>query len=117
MAVTRATLSILAVLILAAAPAFAQQTDHRAALKRKGSIKVWVGAGLVGAGALALPLTAVAHTPSRDYRPPLIGVGLMATGGSLIWFGVQDQRKAMRPQTTIGVVIGRTSAVQIRKPW
>jgi len=48
---------------------------------------------------------------------PLIGLGIAAAGGALIYWGVGDQRKAAQPNTTIGVMLRRTAGVQIRRSW
>jgi len=41
------------------------------------------------------------------------------TGGSLIWFGYRDQRKALGPSTTFGVAVGKTTSFsfQLRHGW
>ena len=44
-------------------------------------------------------------------------VPLVALGTGLLWFGVQDQRKAVQPRTTFGVLVGRGAAVGIRRSW
>ena len=112
----RALVMTLLLIVCFSAPAAAQQRDERAALKRKGSIKMWVGAALVGAGALAVPVTAVG--PRRNgYDPKLLGVGLIGAGSALVWLGAQDRQKGMQPNTTVGVTIGRVQAVQFRRTW
>ena len=100
----------------AATPAFAQQGGGQAALKRKGDIKTWVGAGLMGVGAFTLPGT-VGPTGRNDGDPPWVGIGLLTAGGGILLWGFQDKRNAVQPNTTVGVTVGRTSAVQIRRSW
>ena len=101
----------------AATPALAQQAGGQAALKRKGDIKTWVGVGLMGVGAFTLPGSVSPAGTRNDGDPPWVGIGLLTTGGGILLWGFQDKRKAMQPNTTVGVRIGRVSAVQIRRSW
>ena len=101
---------------LSATPVFAQQPTAQAALKRKGDIKVWIGAGLMGAGAFTVPAT-VGHKPGGTKDPNLAGVGLLMAGSGILWWGFHDKRRAAQPSTTVGVAFGRVSAVQIRRSW
>ncbi len=94
-----------------------QQTDAKSRLMRKGRITIWSGVVLIGAGALAVPVTAAKPTPNHGSDPSVTGFGLVAAGGTLIWWGVQDQRRAAQPSTTFGVTIGRTNGIQIRRYW
>jgi hypothetical protein len=106
---------------LAAAPAFAQQPGAQqpggaAAMKRKGDIKMWIGGALMVGGAFTLPAT-VGHNTEGKGDPSLVGVGMMMAGSGILWWGFQDKRKAMQPNTTVGVAFGRASAVQFRRSW
>ncbi len=77
---------------------------------------MWIGAGLVGAGTFAVPLTALGSTSGRN-EPRLLGVGLMGAGSAFMWLGAQDRRKGMQPSTTFGVTTRRVRSVQIRRSW
>ena len=100
----------------AATPAVAQQGGGQAALKRKGDIKTWVGVGLMGVGAFTLPGT-VSPTGNNQGDPPWVGLGLLTAGGGILLWGFQDKRRAVQPNTTVGVTVGRVSAVHIRRSW
>jgi hypothetical protein len=83
-------------------------------VSNKGALKIWTGASLLVAGLIAVPITIV---PNDRYDPPAWSVGVMSAGGALIWWGVNDRRKATRPNTTLGVTIGHKRALQIRRSW
>jgi len=53
---------------------------------------------------------------SRAGRLPVIGLGLAATGGALIYWGVHQQKRT-HPNTTIGVTFRRTAGIQVRRSW
>ena len=98
--------------VLFASQAFGQQ----AAQTHPGKIKIWTGAGLLAGGLFTMPLTGIGHTDG-GYSIPLASVGLAAAGGSLIYWGVRDQRKRSHPNTTIGVTLRRAAGIQIRRSW
>jgi hypothetical protein len=97
--------------VLFASQAFGQQPIQR----HPGRGKIRTGAALVTAGLIVMPLR-VGNGDGR-YNVPLIGLGIAAAGGALIYWGVGDRRKAARPNTTIGVMLRRTAGVQIRRSW
>ena len=99
--------------LFATTMAFGQQPNRQA--PNTGGTKVWTGVCLVAAGLLVVPVTAVGHV--NGYDPPVVGAGLVAAGGSLIWWGMRDRRKATQPNTTVGVMIGRKSEIHIRRSW
>jgi hypothetical protein len=75
---------------------------------------------LLAAGLIVMPMR---HSPisaspdgSRDGRLPVIGLGLAATGGALIYWGVHQQKRA-HPSTTIGVTFRRSAGVQVHRSW
>jgi hypothetical protein len=85
-----------------ASQAFGQQAPQ----PHKGRSKaVWTGAGLLAAGLIVMPMR---HSPisaspggSKDGRLPMIGLGLAATGGAFVYWGVRNQQKRAHPNTTI----------------
>jgi hypothetical protein len=46
----------------------------------------------------------------------VIGLGLAATGGALIYWGVHQQKRA-HPNTKIGVMLRRSAEIQVRRSW
>jgi hypothetical protein len=109
------TVIVLTMLMLfASALAFAQQTPSQMEQIHNGRVKVWLGLGLIGTGAWVIPLTA---TNSNSNGPATLGMGLIALGGGLVWLGVDQQRKAVQPETTFRLMVGRTKGVQIRRSW
>jgi hypothetical protein len=106
--------------LLAAATSSAQQTavaSDPAALHR-GTMKMWIGASLIGAGAFLIPVTAA----TNDSRGPItrnagVGLGLMAGGSCMMWWGAQQRRRATQPEITLGVALGRNTGVHIRRAW
>jgi hypothetical protein len=108
-------IALLLLVLFVAAPAGAQVTPQQAALAKRGTVKVWTGISLIGAGAFVLPITA-ADRDQTSWAAPASSA-LMFTGGSLAWFGFRDRRKAISPSTTFGVTVGRVTAVQVRRAW
>jgi uncharacterized membrane protein len=98
--------------VLFASQAFGQQATQTHA----GRAKIWMGAGLLASGLFVMPVTGFGNTDGR-YQVPMLGVGLAAAGGSLIWWGVRDQQQARQPTTTIGVMVRRSAGIQIRRSW
>lgn len=98
-----------------AQPTVANQ-DATAEIHR-GKLKIWIGLGLIGAGVLVTPMTAAAGNSAPGYDPVVAGVGLVVLGGAMVLWGVHDQRKAVQPQTTFRVFLGRANGVQVRRFW
>jgi hypothetical protein len=42
---------------------------------------------------------------------------LMATGSVVTYWGFREQRRAVRPSTSFGITVGRTTGVIIRRRW
>ena len=103
--------------VLFATQAFGQQAPQ----PHKGRSKaIWTGAGLLVAGLIVMPMkhSPISSSPdggSGRYNAPMIGLGLAATGGALIYWGVRDQRKRAHPNITIGVMFRRTAGIQIHR--
>jgi hypothetical protein len=85
--------------VLFASQAFGQQATQTHQGRSKA---IWTGAGLLAAGLIVMPM----KDGSRDgrYNVPMIGLGLAATGGVLIYWAARDQQKR-HPNTTIGVTL------------
>ena len=110
------TLAITASTMMPAAAQSSQNaTDSTAALNR-GKAKILAGAIMMGVGAVVVPVTA-ARDGVSDGAAFGTGLSLMGTGSALVWWGVQQQRHALRPNTSVGVIVGRSNAVQIRRSW
>jgi hypothetical protein len=102
--------------VLFATHAFGQQ----ALQPHKGRSKaIWTGTGLLAAGLIVMPIrdSPISASPDRswDGRLPVIGLGLAATGGALIYWGVHQKRA--HPSTTIGVTFRRSAGVQVHRSW
>jgi hypothetical protein len=103
------------------APAgFAQQSqspkEDKAALRR-GSLMMGIGAALVGAGVLMVPVTDTKASFRRDRSVMFAGLGSVATGSVLLWLGASDRRRVVQPQTTVGVTVGDHKGLQVRRTW
>ena len=110
------TLIGVVVLVLVTTMAFAD--DQSAARMHRGSVKIWIGSVLMGAGAILVPVTATkGHAGPTHDALPVTGVGIAGVGTGILWWGVTEQRHAASPQTTVGVALGRTNAVQVRRRW
>src|SRR5436190_1705978 len=108
------------VVALATTPVASAQdrpVDSAASQTRKGSVKIWIGSAMVVAGAIAIPVTATHAAQQPSDFAVAAGVGLVGAGGALIWSGVQDQRRALRPQTTVRFAFGRANSMQICRSW
>jgi hypothetical protein len=97
--------------VLFASQAFGQQAPQP---HKRRSKAIWTGTGLLAAGLIVMPVTGVGNP---DRQAPLLGLGLAAAGGSLIYWGVRNQRKPPQPNTTIGVMLQRSAGIQVRRSW
>jgi protein-S-isoprenylcysteine O-methyltransferase Ste14 len=84
---------------------------------RHGKTKVLIGLALIGAGVLAVPVTAARSDTGPDGTEMATGLALVGIGSTLVWWGVRDQRRALKPSTSVGVMVGRSNGVQIRRSW
>jgi len=111
------TVTVALLILLTNTAAFAEQIPaDQAPPLHKSSRKIWIGAGLAGAGAFILPITAT-RTPNQSPATAVVGVGFIGVGSGLIWLGTQERRRAMLPQTTVDVFLGPRNGIQIRRAW
>jgi len=97
--------------VLFASTAFGQQAPQPHQGRSKA---IWTGTGLLATGLIVMPVTGVGNP---EQRAPLLGLGLAAAGGSLIYWGVRDKQKARQPNTTVGVTFRRSAGIQVRRSW
>jgi hypothetical protein len=93
------------------ASAWAQTT---ASATQRGTTKLWIGAGLLAAGAIVMPIT----EPSHEHARLGTGLGLMSAGGAMVLWGAQQRRRSPRPQTRVTFVANKhVSIVLIGRTW
>jgi hypothetical protein len=105
-------------LLLICAPAFAEQspTPSTVATQKQvadGTKKMWIGAGMIAAGLIIMPITAPG---SRDGQPMVGGI-LAGTGMVVFAWGNFQRYNATHPSVRIGVRAGRTTSVAVVKAW
>jgi hypothetical protein len=110
----RSTAATIILVLSMAGAALGQTLDQREAQLHRGRRLFWTGAGLVGIGLFTLPWTAVADS---TYNPAAVSGVFLAAGSTFMVIGMRVQQKATQPTLTLGVSIGRTSAVQFRRSW
>src|SRR5688572_10477325 len=114
------TLIAALVLLVIAAQASAQQlTDQeRTEQMRRANRKITIGLVLMGAGALAAPLTALSRKSGDPGGPAMnASIGAMILGSGVAWWGAMDRRRALQPQTTIGIGLGKEKNVRVMHTW
>ena len=109
----KAAIASVVVCLLLAQPVAAQSHEEQIKGARR---TISIGLAMMGAGALMAPLTAVNESSAKG---PLMtaGVGLIVIGGGVVWWGATRHRNATHPQTTIGINLGRSKALQLRHTW
>ena len=91
---------------------------RQATAVRGARIKIWTGIALLSAGAVMVPLTAANTSRGPAGNGVVVGsVGLIGVGSGLVYWGFRQQQKAVRPSTTFGVSLGRTSRIVVRRSW
>jgi hypothetical protein len=65
--------------------------------------------------ATALPLTSPRSANSAADHAGAFG--LVSFGGAVVLWGVTDLRKASQPHTSVGVSVGRTAEIHVRRTW
>jgi hypothetical protein len=95
-----------------------QAAPDRTRQVRSAERKILVGLAFVGAGAMMIPMTNALLDEAPREPVAMIGVGLIAAGSVLAWYGARDRRKAMQPSMTFGLMLGnRRGAVQMQRRW
>jgi hypothetical protein len=108
-------ISVILLLSITAAPVAAQHGGDREKRVQRATRKMWLGSGMMVAGAIIAPITA---TKARDQaNVGLVGLGVVAVGTVVLWSGAQSRRKALQPNTTLRLQLGRTAAVQFQRVW
>lgn len=105
---------IAVLLIVMASPCAAQQRDGQL---RSANRKITIGLVMMGAGTLIAPLTAINDGRYNQSTIMTTGIGLIVVGGGVASWGMMERRRALRPQTTIGVFIGRRPALRVSRVW
>lgn len=108
------------IIVFAAAHPLAQQAkdDDTVARVRKANHKILIGLTLIGAGAFTGPLTAAARRDGDMGGTAMTaGMGMMFVGSGIAWWGLHERTRALQPQTAIGVDLGRTVGVRVRRTW
>jgi hypothetical protein len=106
--------------MLATAHTFAQQptNDDETEQLRRAKRKITIGLALMGAGALAAPLTALARREGDSGGPAMnVSIGMIFVGGGVAWWGATERRHALQPQIAIGADVGRTLAFHLHRTW
>ena len=95
-----------------------QTASDRTRRVRSADRKILVGLAFVGAGAMMIPMTNALLDEAPQEPVAMSGVGLMAAGSVLVWYGARDRRKAIQPRTTFGLMLGnKYSALQVHRRW
>ena len=112
-----AWLVLLIIFFAIAQPLAQQRTDtHTTDQLRKANRKIALGLALMGAGALAAPLTAMARRDGDPGGPAMnVSSGMISVGSGVTWWGATERRRALQPQTAIRVDISRGVAFQFRR--
>ena len=109
---------VLCVMVATAQTLAQQTTDEEAEQLRRANRKITIGLALMGAGALAAPLTALARRQGDTGGPTMnVSIGLIIAGGGVAWWGATERRRVLRPQIAIGVDVGRTLGFHFRRTW
>src|SRR4051812_35898704 len=101
--------------IFCAATIEAGPNEDRVAALRKARMKIWTGAGMAAAGALVLPLTNARNGATEPAQT--IGLTLIGGGMVTVWFGATQRRKALSPQTLVGVTLRDRRSVNVSVRW
>lgn len=84
---------------------------------QNGNRKIWLGVGMMAGGAIVAPWTAATTDGRGKSQTMTAGIGLMIVGSGVVWWGANERRRALDPQITVGVSIGRSNAVFVRSSW
>ena len=114
----RTVAAITILIALFATNVFAQQpqADQTTAQIRRGTLKIELGIGLALVGAV-LMIIPTNGNGSDDHRLDAPAAAMVAGGFGLICWGTKERTQAIHPQTTVGLMVGRSQGVQIRRVW
>lgn len=103
------------VLVFASSAAGQGFDDQTRTQLHRGNVKIWIGTALVVTGALIVPATAANGDPNTTEMT--VGLVTIGTGTLLVWSGFQQRRRAVRPYTGFGLVLGRQKSIVVRRSW
>jgi hypothetical protein len=110
--------TLLTIVIAAQASAQNLTDEQRTEQMRTANRKIKVGLVLMGAGALAAPLTALARKTGDPSGPSMnASIGVMVLGSGIAWWGAMDRRRALQPQTAIGIGLGKAKTIRFTHTW
>jgi hypothetical protein len=110
--------ALLALLIASQASAQQLTDKQRTERVRSANRKITIGLVLMGAGALAAPLTALnRRTGDTDGAAMSASVGVMILGSGIVWWGATDRRRALQPQIAIGIGVGKAKSIRVTRTW
>jgi hypothetical protein len=110
--------TLLTIVIAAQASAQHLTDEQRTEQIRAANRKIKIGLVLMGAGALAAPLTALARKTGDPSGPAMnASIGVMVLGSGIAWWGAMDRRRALQPQIAIGIGLGKAKSFQVTQTW
>jgi len=110
-------LSLAVVLSIANAAWADQLSTEKQRQLRNANRKIWIGIVMMAGGAVIAPLTSLATEANGKGQTIKTGVGLMIAGSGVVWWGASERRRTLDPQITVGLSVGRGSAVFVRRTW
>ena len=116
----RSLWGIVVCVLLATSQTLAEQptNDDKAEKLRIANRKVTIGLALMGAGALAAPLTSLNRRHGDTGGPAMnVSIAMIFVGGGVAWWGATERRRALQPQIALGVDVGRTLGFHFRRTW
>jgi hypothetical protein len=75
--------------------------------------KLWTGIALIGAGAVAMPIT----SSSPENFNALVGGTLIGAGTVFVLWGARQRYKVANPTVVVGLGIGSAKLVRITRVW
>jgi hypothetical protein len=105
----KTVLSAIVLTLVCAAPSQAQNTHAKVGQYDRGTMKMKVGAALVGAGVFFM-----VTTPGAEQ---VVVPAAMGTGMGLVLWGAKERSDAMKPHTAFGVRLGRSKGLYFSRRW
>jgi hypothetical protein len=112
----KASVATLCFVLCVTTVAFGQQAGQSSSQTHKGR-RIWIGVGLLAAGVLVLPITGVGNTCCGFDNAHIAGVGLVAAGGSLIWWGARDHQSGLLGALTALHTPTKLAAADLSGVW